>query len=150
MRLVPKQNKPFREVYFKPSSLSQDTEILIWLTQELRLSHSQGQLIIANNTEGPSVQKGGTEHATNASWRKALCPSQLLLTGVSGSSTGQKNSFFSFFPSVFTPSSSSPCSTALSSPSTPFPLLYLPPGGVAWRLTVSTPLTLHTEAVAKP
>lgn len=58
MRLVPKQNKPFREVYFKPSSRSQDTEILIWLTQEPRLSPSQGQLIIANNTEGPSVQTG--------------------------------------------------------------------------------------------
>lgn len=82
MRLVPKQNKPFREVYFKPSSCPQNTEILIRLTQELRLSPGQGQLIIANNTEDPSVQKWGTEHATNASWRKALCSSVLLLAAL--------------------------------------------------------------------
>lgn len=43
MRLIPKQNKPFKEVYFKLGSRSQDTEILTWLTQELKLSSSQGR-----------------------------------------------------------------------------------------------------------
>lgn len=101
MRRVPKQNKPFREVYFKPSSRSQDTEILIWLTQEPRLSPSQGQLIIANNTESPSVQKGGTGHAMNSSWEKALCSASSSPTDyVGGSSMGQNNTPFSF-PSFF-------------------------------------------------
>lgn len=61
MRLVPKQNKPFKEVYFKLGPCSQDTEILIWLTQEPRLSPSQGPSMIVNNTTEQREDSGAEQ-----------------------------------------------------------------------------------------
>lgn len=92
MSLVPKQSNPFREVYFKLSSRSQDAEILMWLTQEPRLSPSQGHPTIASNTTELSEDSGaecvpecfklGDLETPGDSWGKAVNSSLLFLNGL--------------------------------------------------------------------